>query len=84
MTASKIYLIRAIDASHIRYYKIEISVTLFGEVILERTYGNVAYKKHTGRITHFLESLEEARVHFRRIYHEKSKKGYHVKDSSWM
>ncbi len=32
MPGSKIYLIRVIDTSHVRYYKIEISLTLFGEI----------------------------------------------------
>lgn len=84
MPGSKIYLIRVIDTSHVRYYKIEISLTLFGEIILERTYGNVTYKKHTGKITHFLDTISEAQAHFKRICHEKIKKGYHTKDSLWM
>jgi len=84
MTPPRIHLIRAIDATHIRYYKLEISLTLFGEIILERTYGNVSYKRHTGKITHFLGTLDDAQARFRKIYHEKLKKGYHAKDSSWM
>jgi len=84
MRTSKVHLIRVIDSSHIRYYKIEISLTLFGEIIVERIYGNTAYRKCTGKITHFLDSIDEAHAHFKRIYSEKIKKGYRAKDTQWI
>lgn len=77
---NKVHLIRVIDASHIRYYIIELSLSLFGDIVVERIYGNQAYKKPTRKITRFLDCIETAKLHFETIKQEKIRKGYTPKE----
>jgi predicted DNA-binding WGR domain protein len=50
--------------------------TLFGEFIIERTYGNIRYKTPTGIKKEFFNSMKEAGVAFEKLINQKKKKGY--------
>lgn len=76
----KVRLIRVIDAAHIRYYIIELSQTLFGEMLLERIYGNMAFRSHTGRKLDFIENKDIATTRFTSIVQQKLKRGYVLGD----
>ena len=74
----RVKLIRIIDASHQRYYTIELSQTLFGEMLLERVYWNIAFRSHTGKILKFIEDKNVARKLFESIIKQKLKRGYRL------
>jgi len=50
-----------------RYYLVELYLNLFGEYILERVYGNIAYKKHTGKVIEFFDSEDSAIKRMKKI-----------------
>ena len=77
-------LIRFIDDVHIRYYNIEICPTLFGEILLERVYGNIRYKHPTRIIKNYFEDMRIAQKLFNKTLNEKIKKGYVERFETWM
>lgn len=73
---NRVYLERRIDDKHTRYYKIEYFATLFGDILLERIYGNVSYKKPTGHIKKYYSNMKDANDVFTLVLREKIKRGY--------
>ena len=61
-----------------RYYLIELYLNLFGEYILERTYGNIVHKKFTGKVIEFFDSEDSAINRMEKILREKERKGYRL------
>lgn len=72
----RITLHRTTKQGHIRYYRIELFATLFGEFVVEREYGATRNKSATGNKKSGYCSLEEARDAFLMIVGQKQKKGY--------
>jgi len=65
-----------------RYYLLELYLNLFGEYVIERVYGNVAFKRHTGKVVEFFDSKDSATQKMMKILKEKQRKGYEVIKSS--
>jgi predicted DNA-binding WGR domain protein len=61
---------------NIRYYKLEMFLSLFGEYIVEREYGNVAYRAPTGVRKKIFFSIESAKEFYFKILKAKKAKGY--------
>lgn len=59
-----------------RYYKIDLSSTLFDEYLVERVYGNNTYKTPTGKRSNYFGSLLEAKEFIFKLIKSKIKKGY--------
>jgi len=66
---------RSVNAKE-RYYKIELLPTLFGEVLLIRTFGSVNRLKPTGVIRQTYSDVQEAMVIMNALIHAKIKRGY--------
>lgn len=75
----KLHLIKTIDELHVRFYDISLSRTLFGEVVIERIYGNVAFRSHTGRKLDYIEDSCVALRQFHSIVEQKLKRGYRAR-----
>ena len=60
----------------VRYYKLYLTPTLFGEYLFVREYGSVKYKKPTRVIREYYSSLEEAFSKFDKKLREKLFRGY--------
>lgn len=71
----RISLTREVNG-HVRYYKIVLSKTLFGDYGVERVYGGERNKKPTGRKLNFFETVEAAMRCFDDILKTKYAKGY--------
>jgi len=68
--------------SSIRYYKIVLQKSLFGEYLLERVYGNIANKAPTGKKIAVFDDYKKAKKIFEKIIRKKYKKGYkHFKEA---
>ena len=67
---------RQTDECNVRYYKLELSRTLFREYELSREYGNVRFKKPTGIVRMFFNTFKEGEKAFLSILKKKEKKGY--------
>ena len=76
----KLHLIKTIDELHVRFYDISLSRTLFGEVVIERIYGNIAFRSHTGKKQDYIQDKNAALEKFNSIVQEKLKRGYRVGD----
>lgn len=72
----KISMHRLTDKGHMRYYKIELIATLFGQFSLEREYGNISFRAPTGRKKNVFDTIEEAKTMFRKIVLQKERRGY--------
>lgn len=59
-----------------RYYFIEKTINLFGEIEVSCIYGNVNYKAPTGYRIHLFNSNDLADIFFHRLLDSKFKKGY--------
>ena len=59
-----------------RYYKIDLSSTLFDEYLVERVYGNNTYKAPTGKCSNYFGSLLEAKEFILKLIKSNIKKGY--------
>ncbi len=81
---NKIHLIRFFDDDHVRYYNIEITPTLFGEVLFERVYGNIRYKRPTRVLREYFEDIQVAQKLFNRMLKDKIRKGYIERFGQWM
>lgn len=64
--------------SNLRFYTIDLYHNLFGEMIIERTYGKVGAKRATGVKKEFFSSLKDAIKAFKKIESKKRKKGYEL------
>ncbi|MCR2064420.1 WGR domain-containing protein [Campylobacter helveticus] len=73
---SFIILHKTMQNHHIRYYSLELSATLFGEFMVERTYGNVRFKSFTGQKINNFPNYKEAREFFEMMRNKKIRKGY--------
>lgn len=69
-------LIRTTLKGNTRYYELTIQKTLFDGFLVERIYGNIAYKSHTGLKINYFENEKEAKHFFNTILRKKQKKGY--------
>jgi predicted DNA-binding WGR domain protein len=74
--APHIHLQRVTEKGLVRYYRIGIFATLFGDFVLEREYGNVQNKKATGYKRVIFDNLQEAKKAFQMLLLLKQKKGY--------
>lgn len=61
---------------NVRYYKLEMFLSLFGEYIVEREYGNVAYRTHTGKRKNIFSSIESAREFYFKTLETRKNRGY--------
>lgn len=69
-----ISMTRHTDRGTVRYYKLELFCTLFGEFVVERKYGNVHFKSPTGIKKDLFESYDDASVIFKQLLKQKQKK----------
>ena len=67
--------------SKVRYYKLEITMNLFGEYLLIRENGNVKNKKPTRIVKEYYKHEHEALLSYKAIMKEKFKRGYQLKMS---
>ena len=75
LTYKKVILYRVVNQK-IRYYSIELTPTLFGEMLLTRKYGGLKNKKPTRVIKEYFSSVEDSINAFESIFSLKQKKGY--------
>lgn len=61
---------------NIRYYKLELFLSLFGDYIVEREYGNIAYKAPTGERKNIFDSKDKAKEFYTKIMETRKKRGY--------
>ena len=71
-----ISMTRQTDRGTVRYYKLELFCTLFGEFVVERRYGNICFKSPTGIKKDFFDSYDDAVMIFKQLLKQKQKKGY--------
>lgn len=67
---------RHTDKGTVRYYKLELFSTLFGEFVVEREYGNAQFKAPTGVKKEFFDSFDDAAAMFESLLKQKKKRGY--------
>ena len=60
----------------VRYYKIALYPTLFGEYLLVREWGGVGNKRATGEKRSYFSHLEGGLTEIKKILTAKKKKGY--------
>lgn len=61
---------------NIRYYKLEMFLSLFGEYVVEREYGNVAYRTSTGRRKNTFISMKSAKEFYFKTLKIRKNRGY--------
>ena len=76
LTYKKIILYRKVNKK-IRYYSLELTSTLFGEILLTREYGGLKNKKPTGIIKKYFSNLDDSIKAFESLIRLKQKKEYH-------
>lgn len=69
-------IFKTTDKGNTRYYQMSIEQNLFNAFSVERKYGNINFKSHTGIKIDYFDKLEEAQVFFDKILKNKEKKGY--------
>ena len=72
----RIRLTKTLNDNKKRYYIIHLYKTLFNNFCVERVYGSVVNRSHTGEIKNSFSSLKDARSFFVFIVRTKIKKGY--------
>jgi len=72
----RVSLHRITNIGHIRYYRVELFATLFGEFVVEREYGNAKNKTPTGHKKMMYNTIEDAKEAFLVIVDLKQKRGY--------
>lgn len=72
----RISMTRQTKNGKIRYYKLELLSTLFGDFIVEREYGNIMYKSPTGIKKSFFDNYNDAYEMFIKLLKRKEKRGY--------
>ena len=60
----------------VRYYKIALYPTFFGEYLLVREWGGVSNKRATGEKRSYFSHFEEVMDSMKKIIRSKEKKGY--------
>ena len=60
----------------VRYYSIRVYKTLFGEYLVENSYGSLKNKRATGVIQEYFQTLDDALVASNKKVEQKLKKGY--------
>lgn len=70
------YIARTTDKGNVRYYKLDMEKTLFDSYCVERKYGNIKFKSHTGVRVNYFEKMEQAIQFFDIILKNKKRKGY--------
>jgi len=76
MRKHSISMTRLTDKGTIRYNKLELFPTLFGDFVVEREYGNTYFKAPTGVKKDFFDSFDDAVAMFEKLLKQKQKKGY--------
>ena len=71
-----IIMTRHTNQGTVRYYKLCLFFTLFGDFVLEREYGNIHFKAPTGKKREFFDSYDDAYRRYNNILKQKRKKGY--------
>ena len=61
-----------------RYYSLELTPTLFGQILLTREYGGLKNKKPTGIIKEYFSNLQDAVMAFENLVHLKQRKEYSI------
>lgn len=61
---------------NVRYYKLELFLSLFGEYVIEREYGNIAYRAPTGIRKNTFSSIESAEKFYFKILKIRESRGY--------
>lgn len=74
----RVTLYRKTGRGSTRYYKIEMSPTLFNGFIVEREYGNVRNRGPTGIRKNCYDSISEAEKFYTGILRQKRRKGYRL------
>jgi len=64
------------NRGNIRYYKIELFLSLFDDYIVEREYGNIRYKAPTGIRKNLFSSFKAAKDFYNSIIKKKKQRGY--------
>ena len=59
-----------------RYYKLKLYPTLFGDILLIKEFGSIKNKKPTGIIKEYFSHIEECLKAIDFFVYEKIKKGY--------
>lgn len=62
----------------IRYYKIDLSLNLFGEWLVIRTFGSLKYSLPKGVITNIYPELIDAKAAYEALIRKKAAKGYRL------
>ena len=70
------FMLRTTAKGNTRYYELDLQKTLFEDFLVERRYGNIRYKSHTGLKMNYFQSEVEAKSFFERILRAKQRKGY--------
>ena len=70
------YILRTTDKGNTRYYKLDMERTLFDSYCVERKYGNIRFKSHTGQRVNYFDELAQAIRFFDKILRSKQRKGY--------
>lgn len=78
LTSNIATLYRNVDG-RLRYYKIRVYPTLFGEYLLVREWGGINNKKPTGTKQSYFFNLSNLKDNIKKIIVAKSKKGYNGK-----
>ena len=60
----------------LRYYKLQLTKTLFGEYLFIKEYGSMKYKKPTRVIKEYCTTQDEAFYKFNKKFAEKLSRGY--------
>lgn len=64
------------NGTNIRYYRLEIFQSLFGEYVVEREYGNRAYRAPTGIRRDIFSSLKSAEEFYVKMLRIRKNRGY--------
>lgn len=69
-------LYKKTDKGNIRYYTINIFASLFGGYGVERIYGNINFKSHTGKRINYFSTYEDSKKFLEEMKSKKERKGY--------
>jgi predicted DNA-binding WGR domain protein len=75
LSSNIIILYRKVN-DRVRYYKVQICFTLFGEYLLICEWGNIDNKRSTGQKQNYFSSLSDLKDTIKKIIYHKSKRGY--------
>lgn len=69
-------IFRTTDKGNTRYYQMNMEQTLFNTFSVERKYGNINFKSHTGLKINYFNKKNQAQLFFDKMLKNKIKKGY--------